>query len=71
MRHSKVLAKFLWHYPEHTYDITHWRPAGENTIQITFDDDTEMVFTYKNEDSWTLKPARKKRGKGLLGRLFN
>ncbi len=59
MSYSKILAKFLLHYPKHIPDVTHWRPGGADSIYITFDDNTEMVFTYKSEDNWFLKPARK------------
>lgn len=70
MQHSEILAKFLKHYPEYIPEITHWRPCERNSIYISFEDDTELVFIYKDEDSWILKPARKKHGKGLLGWLF-
>ncbi len=66
MKHSKILAKFLQYYPNYIPGVTHWRPSGNDSIYITFDDDTEMVFTYRNEDSWFLKPARKNLERGFL-----
>ena len=70
MKHSAILANFLRQHPEHTYDISKWAPVGENSIYITFENGTEMVFTYNGGNNWTLTSVGDGRKRGLLHGLF-
>lgn len=55
MRYSEIFTKFLALFPNYADDVTHWSPAGANTIRVRRSDGSGLSFTCTNDRCWTLE----------------
>lgn len=55
MGHTEVFKKFKVYFPSYANQSEVWFPCGRNAVRIRLKSKFELVFTYKNDQNWSLE----------------
>lgn len=62
-RYADTLSIFLNMFPNYINRVRSWQPNGRHAITLELENEQYIVFAYRNENDWTLKPIVNRRKK--------
>lgn len=55
MLHTELIILFKTYFPQYRGHINDWFPNGKGSIRIRLDTFQDLIFTYTNEQHWSLQ----------------